>query len=117
MAYNLSKITFKLQKAINSRGHRLLFNNSQFFSDDKGYPITIYHIKDSVLNPNGKYESVELFSSPSHLQIVLFLRDYWYAINGIELPTDNEIWNKIREEKCSKVLPITVEDTYERGDD
>ena len=28
--------------------------------------------------------------------MVFFMRDYWYVLNGIELPTDNEIWNEKR---------------------
>ena len=46
----------------------------------------------------GENTKVELFSNYSLLQMVFFMRDYWYLLNGIELPTDNETWNKIREE-------------------
>ena len=46
----------------------------------------------------GKNTKVELFSTYSLLQMVFFMRDYWYMLNGIELPTDNEKWNKIRKE-------------------
>lgn len=114
MGYQLSKTIFKLQTAINSRGHKLLFNNTQFYSEERGRPITIYHIKDSIYNAQtNRYESKELFSSPSHLQIVFFLRDYWYALNGWKLPDDNEIWNEIRKAKCSAILPITIEDLEE----
>ena len=105
--YSQSKKIFKLQSAINSRGHKLLFSNTQFYSDDKKRPITIYHIKDSIKNAEtGKYENKELFASPSQLQIIFFLRDYWYILNDMDLPTDNKIWNKIREERLQKILPL-----------
>ena len=37
-----------------------------------------------------------MFKSTSQIQIVLFLRDLWYTVNGKELPQDNEAWNKIK---------------------
>lgn len=111
MAYNQTKMIYKLRQAINAKGHKLLFNTTEFYSDAQQRPIAIYHIKDSVLDSQtGKYVNQELFSSPSHLQIVFFLRDYLFALEGKELPTDNEFWNEIRETRCMKFLPITVEE-------
>lgn len=114
MAFQQTKMIYKLRQAINAKGHKLLFNTTEFYSDKQQRPIAIYHIKDSVYNPHtGKYESSELFSSPSHLQIVFFLRDYLFALEGRELPTDNEFWNEIRETRCMKALPINIEEVEE----
>jgi len=111
MAYNQTKMIYKLRQAINAKGHKLLFNSTEFYSDAQQRPIAIYHIKDSVYDPQtGKYTTQELFSSPSHLQIVFFLRDYLFALEGKELPTDNEFWNEIRETRCMKYLPINIEE-------
>ena len=88
----------KLRSAINLKGERLLYNTSEFFSEEEQRAITIYSIKKQVWNPKlQKNKNIELFHSTSQIQIVLFLRDYWYNLNGMELPTDNEKWNKIRE--------------------
>ena len=46
--------------------------------------------------------SKEIFASPSHIQIVFFLRDYLFAIEGKELPTDNEMWNKAKAKYMSR---------------
>jgi hypothetical protein len=114
MAFNQTKMIYKLRQAINAKGHKLLFNSTEFYSEAQQRPIAIYHIKDSIYNPqSGKYESKELFSSPSHLQIVFFLRDYLFALEGKKLPIDNEYWNEIRETRCMKYLPITVEEDEE----
>ena len=88
----------KLRSAINLKGERLLYNTSEFYSEEQNRTVTIYTIKKQVWNPKlQKNKNIELFHSTSQIQIVLFLRDYWYNLNGMELPTDNEKWNKIRE--------------------
>ena len=88
----------KLQRAINNRGEKILVNKNQFYSEQQNRPITIYTVKKAVYDHDkGKSINVELFSSTSEIQIVLFLRDYWYSINGMEIPTDNEEWNKAKE--------------------
>ena len=90
----------KLQTAINVRfGACLLINTSQWYSDESKRPITLYSIRKSIWDEDkGKRTNVELFKSYSQLQIILWLRDYWYTLNGWELPVDNETWNIIRED-------------------
>ena len=46
----------------------------------------------------GKHSKEELYSTYSLINMVRFIRDYWYLLNGIELPTDNEKWNELRKE-------------------
>lgn len=87
----------KLQHALNTKGMKIMYSTSQFYSADQGRPVTIYSIKQAVFDEfKGKYINHELFSSTSQIQIVLFLRDMWYTINGKEVPTDNEKWNQIK---------------------
>lgn len=89
----------KLQTAINTTfGARLLYNKTQFYSKDQERPITLYIIKKAYWDEEKKKTyGVELFTSTSQIQVVLYLRDYWFRCNGWELPTDNEKWNAIRE--------------------
>ena len=89
----------KLRTAINEKVvDKILYNTSEFFSEEQNRPVTIYTIKKAIYNPKTKkHNHVELFHSTSQIQIVLFLRDYWYIINNIPLPVDNEKWNNIRE--------------------
>lgn len=89
----------KLRTAINERGEKLLYNTSEFYSDEQNRPVTIYSIKKAVYNEKThRNKHIELFHSTSQIQIVLFLRDYWYKLNNMKLPTDNKVWNKIRKE-------------------
>lgn len=75
-----------------------MYSTTQFYSEKQDRPITVYHIKQAVYDDNKeKFCNQELFNSTSQIQIVLFLRDLWYSLNGIELPTDNEQWNAIRD--------------------
>lgn len=88
----------KLQLAINNKGDKILYQTSQFYSKQKQGPVTMYHIKRAVLDEEtGKNHNIELFKSTSMIQIVFFLRDLWYKMNNLELPTDNEQWNNIRQ--------------------
>lgn len=90
----------KLQAAINGKGERLLIDKSQFYSNDQDRPITLYRVSRSVFDAEkGKNKKEKLFETASQIQIVLFLRDYWYSITGQEIPTDNETWNKIKEKQ------------------
>ena len=89
----------KLRSAINQKGDKLLYNTSEFFSEQENRPVTIYSIKKAVWDEKThRNKNVELFHSTSQIQIVLFLRDYWYKLNNMKLPTDNKVWNKIRKE-------------------
>ena len=99
MIIYFSTMIKKLRAAINGRGEKLLYNSTEFFSEEQNRPITVYIIKQAVWDSKrGRNQNIELFRSCSQIQIVLFLRDYWYKLNNIPLPTDNETWNKIRKE-------------------
>ena len=45
---NISMIK-KLQKAINNKGDKILYQTSQFYSEQKKEPITMYHIRLKLL--------------------------------------------------------------------
>lgn len=95
-----STMIHKLQNAINSKGYKLLYNKTQFYSEQQDRPVTMYTIKQVVDNSDPtkkKHTHIELFKSCSQIQIVLFLRDFWYEINGWEVPTDNEMWNEAKQ--------------------
>ena len=89
----------KLRTAINNKAQdKLLYNTTEIWSEQEKRNITIYTIKRTTKNTDtGRNKHTELFHSTSQIQIVLFLRDYWYKLNNIPLPTDNEKWNGIRE--------------------
>ena len=100
-----SVMIHRLQKAINTKfEEKLLLNRRQWYSEKEHRPITVYIISKAIYDDDTKKtKSNELFSSTSELQIVLFLRDYWYTLNGWEVPTDNEEWNKAKALYYSRV--------------
>lgn len=89
----------KLQSAINQRtGAKLLINTGQWYSKDKNRTVTVYTIKQTVCDENGEYKkTMEMFKTYSQVQMVLWLRDYWYEINGWEVPHDNETWEEMKQ--------------------
>ena len=96
MASNITNIK-KLQHAINSKGENILYNTNQWYSESQNRPVTLYSIKKAVWDEDAqRMVNIELFKSASQIQILLFLRDYWFRLNGKELPTENEEWNEIR---------------------
>ena len=94
-----SAMIHKLQQAINvNGGGPLMYNKTQFYSAQQDRPVTLYTVKKAIYDETrGRNSYKELFSSTSQIQIVLFLRDYWFEMNGWEVPTDNEKWNKAKE--------------------
>lgn len=88
----------KLQQAINSKGDKILYHTKQFYSQKQDRPVTIYCVDRAYYDKtSGRTHSTEIFSSTSQIQIVLFLRDIWYEMNGKEPPQNNEIWNRAKE--------------------
>ena len=96
----------RLQKAINDTfGLRVLINTTQWYSEDKKCAISVYTVKQVVINENKKKTNIELFKTYSTVQLTLFLRDYWYELNGWDVPTDNPIWEGMKKDyaKTGKV--------------
>lgn len=74
-----------------------MYSTSQFFSKQQNRPITVYILKEAVFNEDtNRTNAIELFKSTSQIQILLYLRDMWYELNGWEVPTDNEMWEDIK---------------------
>ncbi len=90
----------KLQQAINLHGGKILYSTSQFYSDKQDRPVTMYQVRQAVYDEvSGKYKHIDLYKSTSQIQIVLFLRDFWFEMNGWEIPKDNQTWNEIKEKQ------------------
>ncbi len=98
MAKKYTSTIKKLQRAINENfGQKILVNKTQFYSKEADRVMELLVIKKAVYNEEtDKFKNVEVFCSPSDVQIVLWLRDYWYELNGWEVPTDNEKWNEAK---------------------
>lgn len=98
MASN-SILIHRLQQALNTKGCKILYSTSQWYSVTQNRPVTVYHIKRSVTNERtGREQPVELYKSASQIRVVLFLRDLWYEVNGWEIPQDNQFWNEHKHE-------------------
>lgn len=93
-----AQLAKKLQNAINSRiDEKLLICTQQWFSHDRQRPITVYVIRKSVfLEEKNKPITKDMFKTYSQVQMVLWLRDYWYKLNGWEIPTDNPEWEEVK---------------------
>ena len=100
MAGNFMKMAYKLQGAIKRQFNiNLLINTTQWHHKDKDTFINVYTIKKSNWDVDKKKHSlVEIYHTYSQIQLVLWLRDYWYDLNGWEIPTDNETWENLKSE-------------------
>lgn len=83
-----------LQNAINEKfKERLLINKTQWYSKQQDRPVNTWVVRQVVWDEDKQRDrNVELFSSTSQIQVVLFLRDYWYELNNWQVPRDNEMW-------------------------
>ena len=99
----LGNNVFKLLQAINFQyDEKLLYNSTQFYSVKQQRPVTVYTIKKTVIKSSNYSESVEIFSTTSRVQVVLFLRDYLFRISGAETPRDNPEWEQIKKDYIEK---------------
>jgi hypothetical protein len=88
---NLDMI-YRLQVALNSKGIKALINRSQFYSEERNRPVTIYKVSIAQFDEeSGRTKNVEVFSSASQIQIVLFLRNFWNLVQGKPIPPTNGI--------------------------
>lgn len=104
MAKKFGPTIKKLQRAINEKfGEKILVNHTQFYSEEAERVLELLVVKKSIYDEEKKKsKQVELFSSMSDVQIVLYLRDYWYELNGWEVPTDNEEWQIAKQRYLDK---------------
>lgn len=89
-----------LQRAINMRlpkTSQILITRNQVYSEKYQAIIEVISVQQLNFSDEGKAKKATLYKSTSSIQITLFLRDMWYEINGWELPTDDENWNRVRE--------------------
>ena len=101
MAKKFTPLIKKLQKAININfDKKILVNKTQFYSDKTEVIVEMIVVKQAVWDEKKqKIINVKLFESTSDIQIVLYLRDYWYKLNKWPIPTDNEYWENIKKKK------------------
>lgn len=90
----------KLQLALNVKGEHILLTTSQFYSVEQNRPVTCFHVKKAIIDEESgksRKDSIELFSTYSRIQVLFFLRDYLYELEGREVPTDNPLWNEAKD--------------------
>ena len=95
---NLNKTIKKLQLGIKFKhGVVLTLARNEWYSPKMDMIINDYIVKQLVKNEEtGRSNYVEIFKSTSKIQQCLFLRDFFYWLEGKEIPTDNEMWNEKR---------------------
>lgn len=116
MAVNRATIK-KLQTAINRRfGVKLLLNSRQFYTGtSENRPITLHTISQQVYDKDkGKEIKIDLFKSYSYTQLAMFLRDYWYQLNGWEIPYD-ETWEEVKRKYAETEKPVRAAEPAEES--
>ena len=87
------------QRALDSIGYPILYHTTQFYSTKQKRPVTQYHIKKVVIEEEtGRAGGEEIFSTYYQMYVIFFLRDLWYVLNGKEIDTSNQIWEKYKKE-------------------
>lgn len=85
----------RLQQALNKQGLRIMYDTHQFYSKSQDRPITMYTISQSV-DDGRSTSNVKLFTSASQVHVLFFLRDYWFYVNKLPIPTEDVEWNKAK---------------------
>lgn len=116
MAANYLRTAKRLQTACRKQfGAKLLINSKQWYSDDKDMAMTMYVIQQVIYTEDKKKRYIELFKTYSQVQLLLFMRDYWYKLNGWEVPTDNPIWEEVKRKYGETGSPSDIEPKKDGG--
>ena len=86
-----------LQKALEyGYGEHILITKEQFYSQSQKRAVNMYIISKAVRDENdpSRSNNVQLFRTARQVDLVLFLRDYLFMVQGKEPPTDNEAWEE-----------------------
>lgn len=96
--YNLEGTIRKLKIAIRQKANiKLLITTKEWFSEEKQVLMPYYIISQHHYDPKTKKSTQEeLYKCGNKVKVVLFLRDYWYTINGWEIPKD-KFWDEEKE--------------------
>lgn len=102
----------KLQNACKKVfGVKLLIDQRQWYHKDRDTALTVYTLYQAMIDENDKRSKVKLFQTYSQVQLVLFMRDFWYNLNGWEIPTNNKVWEGIKQKYGEKEEPTDEEPT------
>lgn len=106
MAGKYIRIAKKLQTASKQVfGVKLLIDQRQWYHKDKDMAMTVYTLYEATTGKQGGTSKIKLFQTYSQIQLVLFMRDLWYQLNGWEVPTDNAIWEGIKQKYAKQEEP------------
>lgn len=96
--YNLDRTIKRLKIAIRQKADiKLLITTKEWFSESKQVLMPYYIISQHHYNSETKKSTQEeIFRCGNKIQVVLFLRDYWYNLNGWDIPKD-EYWDEKKE--------------------
>lgn len=100
------RIARKLQTACKKIfGIKLLIDQRQWYHKDKDMAVTVYTLYQVMLSEKGTASKIKLFQTYSQIQLVLFLRDFWYTLNNWEVPHDNTMWEDIKKKYGEQAEP------------
>lgn len=92
-----TKINRLIRAIFQQYGIKILWNYRQFYTSENRR-ITLFTLQQQLKDERGKEIKIDLIKTYSHIELVLYLRDLWFELNGWEIPNDNEKWNKKRKE-------------------
>ena len=117
MARTPITIARTIANAINSMFHtHLVINISQFYGE-QGKLVRMYVVKDCFYS-RGAYSDKELFKTASGVYTCLFMRDLLYALQGKEIPhEDNEGYNNTLERKNGLASINYMKEAYTKNDE
>lgn len=109
-------LTKKLISAVNFKYNcHIVINTSNFFNskDSPTNQVHVYSIREDYYFADGDKLNKELFKSASSLYTCLYMRDLLYALEGREIPEeDNEGWNKMRAKRDVKGSIAYIKEKY-----
>lgn len=96
----------KLQRGINAMGGMIVIDHTQFYSKQLNSVVAKYTVKQAYFDESvGRTLSYELFSAYSQIQIIFYLRDHLYHLQGKKIPDDNYEWEVAKRKYYERYKP------------
>lgn len=103
----------KLVRGINYKYHcNLVLNTTQFHRKGEPEPVTLTKVSDTYVDEDGTFVTTPLYGSSSSVFVMLYLRDLLCALDGKEIPRDNENFIRSKNYEASRQTIKEMVDTY-----
>jgi len=112
---NPGMLAKKIARGINFKyGSHICINVSEFYGTSGDTPnlVRMYVVRDAYCGSEGVFVNKELYKSGSAYNVLFFMRDLLFRLDGKELPEGNDKWEAEKMRKNAVAAMDYIVETY-----